>query len=133
MEPWAIALSVLAAFVSGPCALLFGGWAVRRFGHAIPLPQASVGPPTLLPITPDDVIELRGELAGIRAEWKAHQKQLDAYLDAFEDLEESVERRRRRTAASRSKIEAAEQHANEEPPNPREAARMRARALGFKV
>lgn len=133
MEPWAIALTVLASCVLGPAAVLVGGGLLlRRAGLSHPLGTPVAAAPAPTPMSDGELAELRGELAAVRAEWRAHQKQLDAYLDAFQDLEESVERKRRRAASARSRVEAVEQQPAE-PENPREAARLRARAQGFRV
>jgi len=104
-----------------------------------PAPVAAAPPQLPALIGAEELARLRGELAGamadlnaVRAEWKAHQKQLDGYLEAFEDLEEVVERKRRRFAAreSKEKVAVAEPEVD---PFSRDAARLRARARGFRV
>ena len=138
MDPWQFALILVVALVVAPLGLVAGAALLRRSGLLVsgtsrnPLAPT---PPTApaAGVSPAELAEMHGELNAVRAEWKAHQKQLDAYLDAFEDLEESVERRRRRAASSRSKAEAAQQEEAAPPMSPREEARMRARARGFRV
>lgn len=123
------------------CALAVAIAAGSRWRGSAPL----AGPPPIaLPAVPaligaEELARLRGELAtaiaelfAIRAEWRAHQKTLDGYLEAFEDLEESVERRRRRAAASASKMKSAEPEQQMDP-NDRNSIRERARARGFRV
>jgi len=142
VDAWTLLFASIgvAALVLLACAVLLatGVRVARARGILPPLPTpASVAAPPPVPANLAELADLRGELGAVRAEWIAHRKQLDAYLDAFEDLEESVERRRRRAASSRSKAEAAvQQQAAEEPepdPNSREAIRRRARARGFRV
>jgi len=139
MEFWTLVLACLvsaAIAVAGTAALSYAGLRAIRRADSPPgaTPASVVASPALPYISPDELAHLRGELNAVRAEWKAHQKQLDAYLEAYEDLEESVERRRKRSAASRSKMEAIESQAQPElDPNSREAIRARARARGFRV
>jgi len=130
-------LLAVTVLVLGSVAAAVAALRVLRRGGV--MPPAAAAPTAPAPaaaapaLPPEDLAFLRGELCAVRAEWKAHQKQLDAYLEAFEDLEESVERRRRRSAASRSKLESIEarQEAPEIDPNSREALRLRARARGL--
>lgn len=70
------------------------------------------------------------DLAAVRAEWRRTKLEFDAYLEAFEDLHETVERKRRRTAALKSKVTEAERLAELPPPID---LRARARALGIPV
>jgi len=77
--------------------------------------------------------EALAELATVRSEWATYRKNLDAYLEAFEDIDETVERKRRRIAARDSRAKRAE---DEAPPEPRDqlgAYRAKARAMGIPV
>lgn len=139
MEFWGIFLAAcgvaLLTLVVVGAALLAGARVARQSGWLTPSEPVAPAPQLPHPISPEEFAEVRGELSAVRAEWKAHQRQLDAYLEAFEDLDESIARRQKRTISARSKIEAAEQRLEEpaENPNSREAARARARARGFRV
>lgn len=81
---------------------------------------------------------MAGDLAAVRAEWAAWRKQVEAYLDSFDDLAELVERRRRRTSAAESRMKREKGEAEEDatPADPLEARRQlrhRARAMGIDV
>lgn len=75
--------------------------------------------------------ELAAELAAVRAEWVAWRKQFEAYLESAEELSDTVERRRKRAAASASRAEAASQGANGT--GGKDELVRRARALGIPV
>jgi septal ring factor EnvC (AmiA/AmiB activator) len=95
---------------------------------ATPIPPAALTEQAAI----DRLAELAAELATVRAEWKAHQRHLDAYLEAFNDLEETVEHKRRRTTAAASKIQR-EQEQPAEAPNAQAALLARARNMGLPV
>lgn len=136
MPWWQLALIVLAFPVGCAAAV---AWVMPRYGRmptapgaAAPLPApAAAAPPELHPT----VAEALGELASVRAEWMAWKKQVEAFLEEFDELAETIERRRSRIAASVSKREQQLKRAESPAPdaNGAEALRQRARSLGIPV
>src|SRR5262245_2806404 len=89
----------------------------------------ATGSPPTVAAQPDSTAAGLADLAVVRAEWLAYQKHLDAYLEAFNDLEEQVEHKRRRTTAAASRV--AREEAPEEPEaNSHAALVTRARSMG---
>jgi hypothetical protein len=102
------ALALLVGFLSG---LLGGSAIVRNAG------------PTATP-------EALAELSRLRLEWDAWRKGAEGVLEAMDDIADTVERKRRRIAASESK----QRPANGTPdPMDRDELRRRARSLGLPV
>lgn len=121
---WQLALLVL---VTSVCT---GGLLLLR-GRIQQVNAIAAGAAT--PAQPASLAEGLAELATVRAEWKAHQKQLDAYLEAFEDIGENVERKRRRIAARDSKQKPEDPAPGGNGADSVAAARARARAQGISV
>jgi len=95
-------------------------------------PRVEAAPPTTTPSPAaiGSLADALADLAVVRAEWRATQKQFDAYFEAFNDIDENVSRKQRRIAARQSKEEKEEGH-EEAPADPRAALRIRARAAGI--
>lgn len=128
VDPW-----LVFAFCSLASATAFAYFWARRRGSQGPLPHATApGLPSV-----DALASMAGDLAAVRAEWAAWRKQVEAYLDSFDDLAELVERRRKRASAaeSRMKRERGEEEAAEpaDPLAARRELRSRARAMGIEV
>lgn len=122
MEWWQIAaLMLLGAALAGGLVVLRG-----RVSMINGASDARVAVATAAAMTPARVAQLEAELATVRTEWAAVQKQLEAYIEAATDIEETTERTRRRAAARESKAKNAEA-----PADPRAAAYRRARELGY--
>ena len=106
-------------------------------GAPAAVPPAPPAQPEL-PVTREQLAEALGELASVRAEWMAWKKQVEAFLEEFDELAETIERRRTRIAASVSKRERhereqAEQQAHAGGNGTRDALVAAARARGFPV
>lgn len=125
MEWWQLGLLILVTTLCSGGLLLLRG----RIAQVNGLAAAAVTQPGV------DVASLAAELAVVRAEWKAHQKQLDAYLEAFEDIGDTVERKRRRQAARDSKNppEGADPNPAQNGGDARAQYRARARSMGIRV
>ena len=130
MDGW-----LLFAFSSLAAATLVGVTALRRWGASVgSLPQT----PTAIGVPSADALAgMAGDLAAVRAEWAAWRKQVEAYLDSFDDLAELVERRRRRASAAESRMKRergeGEEAVPEDPLEARRQLRHRARAMGIDV
>lgn len=133
MDPW-----VTFAFSSLAAATLLGVILVRRSGRS---GGGSLLTPNLTPGVPgaDVLAAMAGDLAAVRAEWAAWRKQVEAYLDSFDDLAELVERRRRRASAAESRMKRERGEPDEpealpaDPLEQRRILRQRARAAGIDV
>lgn len=77
-------------------------------------------------------VEVRAELAALRAEWKGTLGALDAAMEALDDKADTIQRRRRRVEQAERREVARSPEAQEET-DPMVAAYSRARALGMPV
>lgn len=119
---WQAAALVLVA------TLAVGGLMVLR---AVLARAAAIAPqPAAPPPNPTTLAEGLEDLRTVRAEWRAYQKHLDSYLEAFEDIEQTIEHKRRRTAAAASKVKPDEP---DEPDDTKAGWLARARAQGLPV
>jgi len=129
---WVQLAWVLFAFSSLAAATLLGVMYVqgaRDVRSAEPGPSPFPGVPSA-----EALASMAGDLGAVRAEWAAWRKQVEAYLDSFDDLAELVERRRRRSAAAEARMKREKPEDQADEPDPlaeRRELRMRARAMGI--
>lgn len=148
MTGWELA-GVLLAAPMGCAAAVLGVLGLARFLSARRVSAAMPAAPTVpavvaAPLAPspwasrEAIDQALAELASVRAEWMAWKKQVETFLEEFDELAETIERRRNRISVAVAKREkqtlaAAAQEAGNGTHPTRDELIRRARAMGIPI